>query len=161
MAEATKRSAPKSRSSGGSSRRPSSDGASSGNSPRRATSSRAQARSRQSRSKAGASSSGSPAGRAKGVGRAAAKVSGSAVKNVVVPMASAGLGTAAGMVGGVVLERRHRRARKVLGIPIPGTGNGLDGVVKEIRKAGEQFGHLASEVKTARNKAEDVGKALR
>jgi hypothetical protein len=77
-------------------------------------------------------------------------------KNAVVPVATA----AAGLVGGVVLERRHRRPKKVLGVPIPGTGNGLNGVAKEIQKAGKQLGNLAVEVQTTRKKAEDVGKAI-
>lgn len=74
---------------------------------------------------------------------------------MVVPAATAAVGAAAG----VLVERRHRRPRKVLGIPIPGTGNGAD-LAKEIRRAGEQFGHLASEVQTTRKKAEDIGKAI-
>ena len=77
-------------------------------------------------------------------------------KNAVVPVATA----AAGIVGGVVLGRRHRRPRRVLGVPIPGTGNGLNGVAKEIQKAGKQLGNLAVEVQTTRKKAEDVGKAI-
>jgi hypothetical protein len=81
---------------------------------------------------------------------------GSAVKNVAVPVASA----AAGVLGGMVLAKRQMRPRKVFGVPIPGTGSGLDGVAKDIRKAGKQFGKLAGEVQTARKKAEDVGKAL-
>jgi hypothetical protein len=60
----------------------------------------------------------------------------------------------------VVLERRHRRPRKVLGLPIPGTGSGMNGLAKEVRKAGKQFGKLANEVQTTRKKAEDVGSAL-
>ena len=63
------------------------------------------------------------------------------MKNMTVPVASA----AAGIIGGVVLERRHRRPHKVLGIPIPGTASGMDGMAKEIKKAGKQFGKLASE----------------
>jgi hypothetical protein len=60
----------------------------------------------------------------------------------------------------MVLAKRQMRPRKVFGVPIPGTGSGLDGVAKDIRKAGKQFGKLAGEVQTARKKAEDVGKAL-
>jgi hypothetical protein len=79
----------------------------------------------------------------------------SAARNVVLPAATAALGAAAG----VLVERRHRRPRKVLGIPIPGTRNGGD-LAKEIRRAGEQFGHLATEVRTTRRKAENIGKAI-
>jgi hypothetical protein len=65
-----------------------------------------------------------------------------------------------GIVGGVVLERHNRRPRKVLGVPIPGTGTGLNGMTKEVRKAGKQFGKLANEVQSTRKKAEDIGQAL-
>jgi hypothetical protein len=78
------------------------------------------------------------------------------IKNVMLPIA----GAAMGVVGGVVLERRHSKPRKVLGVPIPGTGNGMHGLAKEIQKAGKQFGNLASEVQTTRKKAEDIGKVL-
>jgi hypothetical protein len=67
---------------------------------------------------------------------------------------------AAGIIGGVVLERRHRRPHKILGVPIPGSGSGMDGMSKQIKKAGKQFGKLANEVQTTRRKAEKVGKAL-
>jgi hypothetical protein len=58
------------------------------------------------------------------------------------------------------MGRRNRKPRKVLGIPIPGTRDGLGGLTKEVRKAGKQFGNLANEVQTTRKKAEDVGKAI-
>jgi hypothetical protein len=52
-------------------------------------------------------------------------------------------------------------------MPIPGTGTGLNGVAKQVKKAGKQFkktskqiGELTDEVRTARKKAEDVGKAI-
>ena len=75
---------------------------------------------------------------------------------------------AAGLVGGVVLGTRlHRKPRKVLGMPLPGTGHGLDGVAKQVKKAGKQIGktgkqiaELTDEVRAARQKAEDVGKAI-
>jgi len=81
---------------------------------------------------------------------------GSALKSAVVPVATA----AAGVVGGVVIARRHLKPRKVLGIKIPGTGGGVDGLAKEVRKAGKQFAKLAGEVQTTRKKAEDIGKAI-
>ena len=108
-----------------------------------------------SRSRTAASRNGRPTDRARDVGSSAASGVASAAKNVVLPAATAALGAAAG----VLVERRHRRPRKVLGIPIPGTRNGGD-LGKEIRRAGEQFGHLASEVRTTRKKAEDIGKAM-
>jgi hypothetical protein len=73
--------------------------------------------------------------------------------NMVVPAATA----VAGVVGGVLLGRRSRKPKKVLGVSIPGTGNGL---AKEVRKAGKQFGTLATEVRQTRRKAQDIGRAL-
>jgi hypothetical protein len=71
-------------------------------------------------------------------------------------------------VGGVVLgQRLGGKPKKVLGMRIPGTGHGLDGVAKQVKKAGKQFkktskqvGDLTDEVRAARKKAEDVGKAI-
>ena len=52
-------------------------------------------------------------------------------------------------------------------MPIPGTGAGLDGVAKQVKKSGKQamkvgkqIGELTEEVRAARKKAEDVGKAI-
>ena len=75
---------------------------------------------------------------------------------------------AAGLVGGVVLGTRlNNKPKKVLGMPIPGTGAGLSGVAKQVKKAGKnakkagkQIGELTEEVRAARKKAEDVGKAI-
>jgi hypothetical protein len=72
------------------------------------------------------------------------------------------------LVGGVVLgQRLGGKPKKVLGMRIPGTGHGLDGVAKQVKKAGKhakkagkQIGDLTDEVRTARKKAEDVGKAI-
>ena len=59
------------------------------------------------------------------------------------------------------------KPKRVLGVKIPGTGNGLHGVAKQVKKAGKQFnktakqvGELTDEVRSARKKAEDVGKAI-
>jgi hypothetical protein len=105
-----------------------------------------------SRSKANASRNGASAQRRSGTANGVLGVA----KGAAVPVATAVAGAAAG----VVVGRRNRKPRKVLGIPIPGTRNGLGGLAKEVRKAGKQFGHLASEVQTTRKKAEDVGKAI-
>jgi hypothetical protein len=75
---------------------------------------------------------------------------------------------AAGLAGGVVLGTRlNRKPRKVLGMPVPGTGRGLDGVAKQVKKTGKQIGKtgkqiadFTDEVRAARQKAEDVGKAI-
>src|SRR5688500_5783932 len=75
--------------------------------------------------------------------------------------ALAAVGTAAGLVGGAVLGSRiARRPKRVLGLPVPGTGGGLNGLTKEVRKAGKQLGQLAEEVRTVRKKAEKVGDAV-
>ena len=85
-----------------------------------------------------------------------------AVKFIAAPMASAAAGAAAGMIGGIALERYglRRKRRKVLGVRLPGSRNGLDDLAKQVGKAGNQFGKLAGEVRTTRKKAEDIGKAL-
>jgi len=86
---------------------------------------------------------------------------GHAVKAVAAPMATAALGAAAGVIGGVVLGRTARgRKRKVLGVKMPGRKRGLDGLVKNVGEAGKQLGRLTGEVRTAREKAEQIGKAL-
>jgi hypothetical protein len=52
-------------------------------------------------------------------------------------------------------------------MPVPGTGRGLDGVAKQVKKSGkqakrvaDQLGDLTDEVRAARKKAEDLGKAI-
>jgi hypothetical protein len=75
---------------------------------------------------------------------------------------------AAGVVGGVVLGTKlNNKPKKVLGMKIPGTGSGLTGVAKQVKKSGKQaqkvgkqIGELTEEVRAARKKAEDVGKAI-
>ena len=52
------------------------------------------------------------------------------------------------------------RRRKVLGIPVPGTGKGLSALSKQVGEAGKQLGKLANEVRMTREKAEEVGKAI-
>ena len=82
--------------------------------------------------------------------------------------ALAGLGTVAGLVGGVVLGSKFaKKPKRVLGMKVPGTGSGVDGLVKQIGKAGKEFtkaskqlGALTDEVRSAKQKAEQVGKAI-
>ena len=64
-------------------------------------------------------------------------------------------------------KRLNGKPKRVLGMQIPGTGTGLNGVVKQVKKAskqakkaGKQIGELTDEVRSARKKAEDVGKAI-
>lgn len=82
---------------------------------------------------------------------------------------AAGIATgAAGLIGGVVLGTRlGSKPKKVLGVKIPGTGAGMTGVAKQVKKSGKQakkvgkqIGELTEEVRAARKKAEDVGKAI-
>jgi len=75
---------------------------------------------------------------------------------------------AAGLIGGAVLGARlGNKPKKVLGIPVPGSGGGIDGLAKQVGKASKQFkkaskqvGQLTDEVRAAREKAEEIGKAL-
>ncbi len=79
------------------------------------------------------------------------------ITKIVAPIATAALGVA----GGVVLGRTAlQRTKKVLGIPLPGTKVNLAGVTKQLGEAGRQFGKLAGEVRTAREKAEKISRAL-
>jgi hypothetical protein len=80
-------------------------------------------------------------------------------------VATAAIGAAAGVAGGVLLG--GKRPRKVLGITVPGSKNGLAGVAKEVNGAGKQFGKLANEIgavgreiREARERAKEIGKAL-
>jgi hypothetical protein len=70
------------------------------------------------------------------------------------------LTAAIGVAGGVALGRSTaRRDRKVLGIPVPEKID-LGGIGQQIGDAGRQLGKLASEVRTVREKAEQVGRIL-
>jgi len=86
--------------------------------------------------------------------------------------ALAGAATVAGLVGGAVIGARAAgKPKKVLGVPVPGTGRGLTKQVgktgkqvgkagKQFGKAGKQLGDLTKEVRAARKKAEEIGKAI-
>ena len=70
------------------------------------------------------------------------------------------LTAAIGVAGGVVLGRSTgRKDRKVLGVPVPEKID-LGGIGQQIGNAGRQFGKLAGEVRTVREKAEQVGRIL-
>jgi hypothetical protein len=74
---------------------------------------------------------------------------------------------AIGIAGGILLGRTAlQRNRKVLGIPVPEKVD-LSGVTHQIGEAGKQFGKLAAEVRTVagevksvREKAEQIGRVL-
>lgn len=79
-----------------------------------------------------------------------------AISNVLIPVATATIGVA----GGVLLGRSARqKTRKVLGIPVPINVDFGD-VTSQIGQAGKQLGKLASEVQAVREKAEQIGKAV-
>jgi hypothetical protein len=74
----------------------------------------------------------------------------------VVPVATATIGVA----GGVLLGRNGRaKAKKVLGVEIPSKID-FSGVGEQLGEAGRQFGKLANEVRSVRQKAEQIGRAL-
>jgi hypothetical protein len=74
---------------------------------------------------------------------------------------------AAGIAGGILLGRSAlQRSRKVLGIQMPSKVD-LNGVTQQIGEAGKQFGKLAeevrkgtAEVRTAREKAEQIARVF-
>jgi len=76
---------------------------------------------------------------------------------VVVPVATATIGVA----GGVLLGRngKQQQHRKVLGLELP-TKIDFAGVSQQLGQAGRQLGKLVTEVQNVRSKAEQVGRAL-
>jgi hypothetical protein len=148
-------------SSGGSSG--SSRGSSGGSSRGRSTASKA--KSAPSKAASGASSSKASAAKEKvtdaaksagnngGTDKSAAQT----ITQVAIPAVTGALGVA----GGVLLGRTAlKRNRKVLGIPVPGVKIDMADMSKQIGEAGKQLSRLANEVKTARERAEKIGKAI-
>jgi len=87
--------------------------------------------------------------------------SGSSVREKITHVAVPAVTGALGVAGGMLLGRTAlKRNRKVLGIPIPGMKVDMVNVSKQISDAGRQFGRLASEVQTAREKAEKISRAI-
>lgn len=79
------------------------------------------------------------------------------ITQVAIPAVTGALGVA----GGVLLGRTTlKRNRKVLGIPVPGVKIDMADMSKQIGEASKQFSRLANEVKTARERAEKIGKAI-
>ena len=97
--------------------------------------------------------------------RASAKASANGSKASVVVGVVTG---AAGLVAGAVLGARlGRKPKRVFGVRVPGSGRGLDDVVKQVGKAGNEFkkasgqvGQLTSEVRAARKKVEEIGRVI-
>jgi hypothetical protein len=128
-------------SSGGSSRSPSTS---------RSTSKRTQSRSRQTQSSQ----------QRKNGGQGSQQRNHGGGRQVWTNAGISALTAAIGMAGGVALGRSTgHRDRKVLGIPVPEKID-LGGIGQQIGDAGRQFGKLASEVRTVREKAEQVGRIL-
>ena len=71
---------------------------------------------------------------------------------------------ALGIAGGLLLGRTAlQRNRKVLGMTLPAVKvkkADLSDVSRQIGEAGRQFGRLAREVQTAREKAEKISRAI-
>jgi hypothetical protein len=72
------------------------------------------------------------------------------------------LSATVGVAGGVLLGRTAlQRNRKILGIPLPNKVEvDLGNVGQQLGEAGRQFGKLASEVRTVREKAEQIGRVF-
>jgi hypothetical protein len=82
-------------------------------------------------------------------------------KTVGISVATGALGAAAGVAGGVLLGRTiGSRPRKILGVKVPRKQTNFSDVARGVNEAGKQFGKLAGEVRAARQKAEEIGKAL-
>ena len=70
------------------------------------------------------------------------------------------IGVAGGIAGGILLGRNAKsHNRKILGVEIP-TKVDLSGVGEQMAEAGKQFGKLAGEVRTVREKAEQIARVL-
>src|SRR5438105_712704 len=82
-------------------------------------------------------------------------------KSVGVPVATGTVGAALGIAGGVLLGRTiASRPRKVLGVKVPRKQAGFSEIARGVSDAGKQLGKLATEVRAARQKAEEIGKVL-
>lgn len=80
-----------------------------------------------------------------------------AISSIVVPVASATIGVA----GGVLLGRNARqRGRKIFGVELPPINVEFKDLTQQIGNAGRQFGKLAREVQAVREKAEQIGRAV-
>jgi hypothetical protein len=72
------------------------------------------------------------------------------------------------VVGGVILGRHlKQRPRHVLGVRVPGSGAAMSDLVKQVKRsgkhlrtAGKQIADLTDEVRAAREKAEEIGRAI-
>ncbi len=82
--------------------------------------------------------------------------SGGSIANLAAPVLTGAIGIA----GGIILGRRALgRDRRVLGVPVPAKFD-FTGVGEQIGEAGKQLGKLAGEVRSVREKAEQIGRIL-
>jgi len=67
----------------------------------------------------------------------------------------------AGIAGGILVGRNAlQKKRTALGIPIPNTKIEFKGLAQQVGEAGRQFGRLAQEIRTVREKAEQVARTI-
>ena len=79
------------------------------------------------------------------------------VGRVVLPAATAVVGVA----GGIVLARtKLQQQRKILGVTLPNSKSEFSELSKQVGEAGRAFGKLAGEVRAAREKAEQISRAI-
>ena len=128
----------------------------------------ADASTRSSKRKTTSRSANGPSQRSRG-GSARASSPAQPSRNGTNTVVITGLATAAaGIVGGVILGKRlNERPRHILGVRVPGSGAGMSDLVKQVKRsgkhlrtAGKQIADLTDEVRAAREKAEDIGRAI-
>jgi hypothetical protein len=79
---------------------------------------------------------------------------------VGISLVTGAIGVAGGIAGGILLGRNAlSRNRKVFGVEMP-TKVDFTGVGEQIGEAGKQLGKLAGEVRSVREKAEQVARAF-
>jgi hypothetical protein len=80
-----------------------------------------------------------------------------AIDKAVVPLATATVGVA----GGIVIGRSKLQRRKALvNVPAPPRKLDFHGLSQQVGEAGRQFARLAQEVHAVREKAEKIGRAI-
>jgi hypothetical protein len=82
-----------------------------------------------------------------------------ALDKAAVPLATATVGVAGGIVLGRKALQRNRKALSGM-VPTPGRKMDLRGLGQQVGEAGKQFAKLAQEVNAVREKAEKIGRAI-
>jgi hypothetical protein len=87
-----------------------------------------------------------------------------ALDKAAVPLATATVGVAGGIVLGRKALQRNRKALSGMAlsgmVPTPGRKMDLRGLGQQVGEAGKQFAKLAQEVNAVREKAEKIGRAI-